>query len=115
MNNNGVHVLADIYTSVQVSKPDLVELIESALEISGMSILGRLGHDFGVADAFTAMWLLAESHFTIHTYPELNYISIDCYTCGHKAKPAQAVAILLDGLEVTRSSMKIIARGGVVA
>jgi len=43
MNNNGVHVLADIYTSAQVSKPDLVELIESALEISGMSILGRCG------------------------------------------------------------------------
>ena len=33
--------------------------------------------------SFTALFLLSESHLSIHTWPEHNYISIDIFTCGN--------------------------------
>ena len=32
--------------------------------------------------AFTSLYLLSESHLSLHSWPELNFIAIDCFTCG---------------------------------
>ena len=111
MNNSGLHVIADIYTREQCSKKETLLLIEQAIEIAKMTIIERVEHEFNCNDAFTAMWLLAESHFTIHTYPEFNYISIDCYTCGEKSRPVSAVASIIESLNPTDSNIKIVKRG----
>ena len=39
-------------------------------------------HNFDKPGAFTALYLLAESHLSIHTWPEHGYIAIDVFTCG---------------------------------
>ena len=95
MNNKGIHVVADIYTHEQSKKDFLLKIIEDAIKVSNMTILEYVVYDFGKEDAFTAVWLLSESHFTIHTYPEMNYLSIDCYTCGEKSKPILLVVPLI--------------------
>lgn len=49
---------------------------------SGASILQATKHEF-YPQGFTAVVLLAESHVSIHTYPEEGIAYIDCFTCGN--------------------------------
>jgi S-adenosylmethionine decarboxylase proenzyme len=39
-------------------------------------------HNFDNQGAFTALYLLSESHLSIHTWPEHNFIALDVFTCG---------------------------------
>lgn len=47
----------------------------------GLRVVGSLDHFFH-PQGYTAIILLAESHLSIHTFPENNEASIDCFTCG---------------------------------
>lgn len=80
-STKGSHVLADIIVPVVQHKETVVGVISEALKTGGMTILNHATFDFE-GGGFTSLWLLAESHFSIHTYPEHNYYSMDCYTCG---------------------------------
>jgi S-adenosylmethionine decarboxylase len=44
------------------------------------TILGELEHEF-VPQGFSFIFLLSESHLSIHTFPERNHMSFDLYTC----------------------------------
>lgn len=111
MNNKGLHVIADIYSKEQIAKANLVAAIVKAIKTAQMQVIGYVEHDFGRQDAFTAIWLLQESHFSVHTYPELNYISIDCYTCGMSSKPVSAIAEVMETFNIHDSKMTILNRG----
>ncbi len=81
---------------------ELLAACERAIEASGMNVVCRVQKDFR-PQGLTAVWILEESHFTIHTYPEHNYISADCYTCGNEGNPQKAIdelARILAPLEV---------------
>jgi len=112
MRTEGQHVLADVWLNEQQGKTcnEVQELVAQALKKSGMNVLGYKLHDFGDG-AVTGVWLLAESHFSIHTFPERNYISIDCYTCGQEGDPLGCVATLLRALDVKDAKMRVLQRG----
>ncbi|MBP9779779.1 S-adenosylmethionine decarboxylase [Candidatus Gracilibacteria bacterium] len=85
--NPGTHILLDgrgvtiDFSSLNIHKIecDLSQLITN----SGITIIDSIFHDFiDPKGAFTGIFLLGESHFSIHTFPEDNYISIDLYTCN---------------------------------
>lgn len=110
MNNKGDHVLADIYTARDYSGKELVGYCRQCIASSGMSIEREVIVKFEPV-GLTAVWVLSESHFTLHTYPEHKYISVDCYTCGDEGKPADAINYLLQALELSEYSFKQIDRG----
>lgn len=57
--------------------------IEKFLSQSWMTILWKLFHDFHIPKgAFTGIFLLGESHFSIHTFPEHKRITVDIYVCN---------------------------------
>jgi S-adenosylmethionine decarboxylase len=47
-----------------------------------MSVVGEMIHEFPSPGAFTSVVLLAESHVTLHTWPEEKYVSIDIFVCN---------------------------------
>jgi S-adenosylmethionine decarboxylase len=48
-----------------------------------MTILNEQVHYFdNLEGAFTSFYLLSESHLSIHTWPENNFIALDIFTCG---------------------------------
>jgi S-adenosylmethionine decarboxylase len=49
---------------------------------AGMTILQATKHEF-YPQGLTAAILLAESHITVHTYPEEGIAYVDCFTCGN--------------------------------
>lgn len=59
---------------------DLCKCVESCLLRSGFSILGHVDHQF-IPQGYTCLWLLAESHAAIHTFPEHCRSYIELSSC----------------------------------
>lgn len=111
MNQMGHHVVLDAYLGVMPTGADILAACEDAIAASGMSVECAVRKDFKPA-GMTAVWVLSESHFTVHTYPEHRYVSVDCYTCGSEGNPEAAIdrlVALLAPVRITRRSMP---RGG---
>ena len=58
----------------------------------------------------TAIALLAESHISIHTWPESNYSAVDIFTCGKNMMPELASQYLLESLMAKEHSLRVINR-----
>jgi S-adenosylmethionine decarboxylase proenzyme len=54
---------------------------EKAVEACGATVLNRFSHKFQ-PQGVTVVYALAESHLSIHTFPESGCCAIDVYTCG---------------------------------
>ena len=52
------------------------------------------------------MALLAESHISIHTWPESGYAAVDVFTCGDHTMPEQACAVLQEELRAQRHALR---------
>jgi S-adenosylmethionine decarboxylase proenzyme len=80
----GLHLIADIKqirnTVLMNSPEELEEMLMGLCLLYGFNVLGKTEHRFE-PQGYTLILLLAESHFSIHTFPEHNYVSIDLYTC----------------------------------
>ena len=59
----------------------------------------------------TGIVLIAESHFSLHTWPEEGYVSFDIFTCGTTMKSDTAIEILHSGFEAQDKKVRIISRG----
>jgi S-adenosylmethionine decarboxylase proenzyme len=56
--------------------------IKKVLCDAHITLINTSWHNFDNNGAFTALYLLAESHLSIHTWPEHSYIAVDVFTCG---------------------------------
>lgn len=55
--------------------------------------------------------LIAESHISIHTWPEYGYAAIDVFTCGEHTDPWKGLDVLKDRLKAKKMTVIEIARG----
>jgi S-adenosylmethionine decarboxylase len=55
--------------------------------------------------------VISESHLSVHTWPEENYMALDIYTCGAKSMPFKAVEYVLQMINAKRSHITEITRG----
>lgn len=108
----GKHVLCDIKLLENPSNDELISIIEQSIIKSNMNIVQNHCHEFE-PHGITAFWILSESHFSLHTYPEKNYITVCCYTCGNEGDPESAVEYLISKLKVDEFESKVINRGNI--
>lgn len=67
-------------------KDDLKQKFDNLLKRAGFTVLNEVEHKFE-PQGYTALWLLAESHFAIHTFPEKGITYIELSSCsGFKKK-----------------------------
>lgn len=59
----------------------------------------------------TAVALLAESHLSIHTWPEQGYAAVDIFTCGAASTPEKACEHLKHKLQAQQSFLQCVLRG----
>jgi len=86
-------------------------LVELSLTSHGMNVLQKNAHFFdGHIGALTSFYLLSESHLSLHTWPENNYIALDLFTCGN-VKTLQIVEEIIDYLKPKSYKIKKIIRG----
>jgi S-adenosylmethionine decarboxylase len=94
--SDGRHLILDLYECDQELLDDydkLEELLLTALEMSGATILRIIGEKFQ-PQGVTLLALLAESHASIHSWPEIGYCAIDLYTCGDTTQTHKAAEFL---------------------
>jgi S-adenosylmethionine decarboxylase len=81
----GRHVIADLHdVSAEVlgSIDFWKEILIDGAKKSGATVLSDHFHHFGEGYGITGVIVLAESHISIHTWPEKNYAAIDVFMCG---------------------------------
>ena len=117
MNTNfdrfqGKHLLLELYGCNSDKLNDEIFLrckIDNASKLARASVLKLVSNKFKPYGV-TAIALLAESHLSIHTWPESQYAAIDIFTCGKNMRPNLASQFLIDQLEATNHILKIINR-----
>lgn len=92
--------------SIRTIKKALVQ----AVDVSGATLLKIELHKFS-PQGVLGIALIAESHISIHTWPEYQYAAIDIFTCGNKVDPYRAVASLKSSFKPKRIQLLEIKRG----
>jgi S-adenosylmethionine decarboxylase len=81
---SGKHMIIDlkeIKNHVLIHDLDKIKtLLDTICEKYDFSILNKSEHKFE-PEGLTILYLLSESHLSVHTFPERKYIAIDLYTC----------------------------------
>lgn len=81
----GIHLIVDIHNIEDFNLleriEDIIQLGEILVKVGKLNVIGQLTHQFEPMGA-TLLYLLAESHLSIHTYPEIHYCAIDLYCCN---------------------------------
>jgi len=112
----GRHCLLEVYGCPEalLNDPDFIRrvLVEAAHR-AGTTLLNQVIHQFDPYGV-TALGLLAESHISIHTWPEYGFAAIDMFTCGDHAAPEKAAAFLADVFQATYYTTQELRRGIVV-
>lgn len=109
----GIHLLLECWEVSASALNDadwLQERMKQAAEVAQVTIIGEMFHRFS-PHGVTGVLLLAESHMSIHTWPENGYAAIDIYTCGKTNWPEAAADYLTRALSVGQSDLMRIERG----
>jgi len=112
-NCAGRHFIVDFWGAQNLANTQLIEqsLVEAA-RVAGAVLLHIHLHKFSEGGGVTGVALLAESHISVHTWPELDYAAFDVFMCGN-AKPELAVACLQAAFQPEKVEIKEILRGEV--
>ena len=113
VSTKGTHIVADLYGCDGVLLDDekfLIELLVNAATKARATVLNKVAHSFD-PHGVTILVLLAESHLSIHTWPETGYAAVDVMTCGDNMKPQIAIDAIVDALKVDDVKQTTISRG----
>ena len=83
--------------------------LNRAAKLAKATVLNLISNKFE-PHGVTAIALLAESHISIHTWPESNYSAVDIFTCGQNMMPEQASQYLIKSLMAEEHSLRVIER-----
>ena len=91
----GKHCILELYDCDPARLDDeafLRTTITTAAKRAGATLLNLITHSFE-PQGVTGLALLAESHISIHTWPESGYAAVDVFTCGDHTMPEHASAV----------------------
>lgn len=113
----GLHLLADLHgvdAHLLTSCEALDALLRRAALAAGATILHGHLHSFGPQQGVTGVLLLAESHISIHTWPESRFAALDIFMCG-AAAPMLALEVITASLAPARTQVHTSARGATLS
>lgn len=109
----GTHLLADFYGVAADKLTDngrIDALLRRGAEAAGARVLHSHFHSFGDQMGVTGVVLLAESHISIHTWPECGFAAADIFMCGD-AQPQLALQVIESALQPQSRIVQTIERG----
>ena len=113
VNYAGSHFLVDMWGGRRLDDLEFIEAtLRGCAEVCGATLLNVQLHQFAENNGVTGVAILAESHITLHTWPEFNYAAFDIFMCG-SCEPRHAVKFLRDALMPERTEVSEHLRGRV--
>ncbi len=112
LSHNNKHLLLELYKCDYEKLNDESFLrcsLNRAAKFAKATILNLISNKFE-PQGVTAIALLAESHISIHTWPESNYSAVDIFTCGRNMLPELASQYLIEALKAEEHSLRVIER-----
>ncbi len=107
----GTHLIVDLY---QAGRLDDIDHIEQALRdcvvAAGATLLHIHLHHFEPNGGVSGVAVLAESHISIHSWPEHGYAALDIFMCGN-ANPDACVPVLRDAFSPKNIAVSELLRG----
>ncbi|MFP3282621.1 MAG: adenosylmethionine decarboxylase, partial [Nitrososphaeria archaeon] len=89
----------------------LRDMMLKAADASGSTVVGDYFYKFENDMGVTGVVVVAESHLSIHTWPEYGYAAVDVFTCGTHTDPWRALEVLREGLKPDRVDVTEMTRG----
>jgi len=109
----GIHCLCELYDCPVEPLNDVATVerhLAEAVRRMGAELVGSVSHQFA-PQGVTVLGLLAESHISVHTWPERGYVAIDAFTCGTRCRPRRACEYLSQAFKAERHVIRSIMRG----
>ncbi|MGQ0663596.1 MAG: adenosylmethionine decarboxylase [Pseudomonadota bacterium] len=95
----GTHLLVDMWNAKHLTDVALAEqALREAAAAAGATLLHIHVHHFGPNHGVSGVAVIAESHISIHTWPELAYAALDIFMCGG-CDPYKSVPVLRRAFE----------------
>jgi S-adenosylmethionine decarboxylase len=106
----GVHLIIDLHGAEGLDDIDLVDAtLRRCVAAAGATLLHMHLHHFH-PNGVSGVAVLAESHISIHTWPDLGYAALDVFMCG-KAEPDACIPILRQAFKAQRVAVNELLRG----
>jgi S-adenosylmethionine decarboxylase len=110
-DGRGMHLIADLRDCRgSLGVKDVEDLLRKAAREGRAKVLSVHAHEFGGGGGIAAVAILAESHISVHTWPEYRYAAIDVFMCGPEAAPELALQAIVEGMGALEVSVQRIAR-----
>ena len=112
LSHQSKHLLLELYNCDYEKLNDecfLRCILNRAAKLANATVLNLISNKFD-PQGVTAIALLAESHISIHTWPESNYSAVDIFTCGQNMMPELASQYLIESLMAKEHSLRVIER-----
>ena len=112
LNHQSKHLLLELYRCNYDKINDESFLrctLNRAAKLAKATVLNLISNKFE-PQGVTAIALLAESHISIHTWPESNYSAVDIFTCGQNMLPELASQYLIEVLKAEEHYLRVIER-----
>ena len=106
----GVHLIVDLHGAKGLDDIDLIEAtLRRCVEAAQATLLHIHVHHFQ-PNGVSGVAVLAESHISIHTWPDARYAALDVFMCG-KASPDACIPVLREAFAAERVEVNEILRG----
>jgi S-adenosylmethionine decarboxylase len=106
----GVHLIVDVHGGRGLNDIDLIEAtLRRCVEAAQATLLHIHLHHFQ-PNGVSGVAVLAESHISIHTWPDLGYAALDLFMCG-KANPDACIPVLREAFKAKQIDVNEILRG----
>ncbi len=107
----GTHLIIDLFGARRLDDLKHIErTLKRCVEVAGATLLHIHLHHFTPNGGVSGVAVLAESHISIHSWPEADYAALDVFMCGD-AKPKLAVDVLREAFHATEVKVKEHRRG----
>jgi S-adenosylmethionine decarboxylase len=95
----GTHLLAELWDAKNLGDLEITDrMLRDSAAVAGATLLHVHLHHFGPNAGLSGVAVLAESHISIHTWPERGYAAIDVFMCG-ACDPYKAIAVMRKAFE----------------
>jgi S-adenosylmethionine decarboxylase len=106
----GVHLIVDLHGAQGLNDIDLIETtLRRCVDAAGATLLHIHLHHFQ-PNGVSGVAVLAESHISIHTWPDAGFAALDIFMCG-KADPDACIPVLREAFKARKVEVEEILRG----